>query len=97
MLCLSLANLSKESMEKYIQLIEEESNFNVCITQDKIIVKEKNTSDRQTVDEMLNEQKLKLENNSGKVFSSLCLNSLFDICDCANIEGNDYFIYLSMK
>jgi hypothetical protein len=88
MLCLSLANLSKESMEKYIQLIEEESNFNVCITQDKIIVKEKNTSDRQTVDEMLNEQKLKLENNSGKVFSSLCLNSLFDICDCANIEDN---------
>jgi len=97
MLCLSLGNLSQESMEKYVQLIEEGSNFNVNVTSDTVIVKEKEKekeksssggSNSKSVDDLLNEEKSKLDEDSSKVFSSLCLNSLFDICDCKTIEDN---------
>jgi len=103
MLCLSLGNLSQESMEKYVQLIEEGSNFNVNVTSDTVIVKEKEKekeksssggSNSKSVDDLLNEEKSKLDEDSSKVFSSLCLNSLFDICDCKTIEGKKINIYI---
>eukprot|EP00833_Pecoramyces_ruminatium_P004330 jgi/Orpsp1_1/1178362/evm.model.c7180000065003.1 len=98
MLCLSQVNLSKESMEKYMQLIEEGSSFNVNISTNEIITEKNDNTNKNnnsnsinetsTVDNLLNEQKAKLDENTSKIFSSLCLNSLFDICDCNNEDNS---------
>ncbi|ORX59158.1 hypothetical protein BCR36DRAFT_317060 [Piromyces finnis] len=59
MLCLCQSNLSKETLVKYVKLIEEGSNNSSNDTKE-------------------------IQNSTNQVFSSLCLNSLFEICDSNN-------------
>ncbi|ORX76084.1 hypothetical protein BCR32DRAFT_271491 [Anaeromyces robustus] len=75
MLCLCEINLSKETMAKYVKLIKEGSDLTNNILQNN-----NNADDR---NQLTDEQKA-LKNNTRKIFSSLCLNSLFDICDDNN-------------
>ncbi|OUM70594.1 hypothetical protein PIROE2DRAFT_1115, partial [Piromyces sp. E2] len=59
MLCLCQSNLSKESLIKYVKLIEDGSNS-------------------------VSNNTKEIQNSTSQVFSSLCLNSLFEICDSNN-------------
>jgi len=70
MLCLCQSNLSKESLIKYVKLIEEGSNNASSNTKE-------------------------IQNSTSQVFSSLCLNSLFEICDNNN-GNNQYIIFINL-